>query len=76
MLIGRLGYLKDKEYTIYPGFEKEVIGGKFVEKPVVRDDNFITAKSMYYSIDLGLEIISYYYKEDRRNKIELSLKGE
>lgn len=76
ILVGRLGYLKNRKYTIYPGFEKYIIDGKLISQPIVTDGNFITAKSMYYSIDLGLEIISYYYGDKRREKIFSSLKGE
>lgn len=76
MLVGRLNYLNNRNYTIYPGFEEYVVGGIHSCSPVVRDGNFITAKSMYYSIDLGLEIISYFYGEERKEQIKLSLKGE
>jgi 4-methyl-5(b-hydroxyethyl)-thiazole monophosphate biosynthesis len=76
MLVGRLKHLEGKRYTVYPGFEEYILGGIHSNEPVVRDGNFITAKSMYYSIDLGLEIISFYYGEERKEQIYLSLKGE
>ena len=43
---------------------------------MVRDGNFITGKSMYYSIDLGLEIIEYFYGKEEKEKLKLSLMGE
>lgn len=76
-LIGRLGYLNDKNFTVHPGFEDQVIGGKYQrEKGVVRDGNIITAKSMYYSISFGLKIFEYFYGVSAAEELEKSLKGE
>ena len=76
-LVGRLGYLKDKNYTVYPGFEEQVIGGTYLKNQgVVKDGNFITAKAMFYSIDFGLEIYAYSHSQEEVNKLRLSLKGE
>lgn len=75
MLIGRLGYLKDKNYTVYPGFETSIIGGNYQKgQGVVQDGKIITGKSMYYSIDLGLKIIEYFYGEEEKIELEKSLK--
>ena len=76
-LIGRLGFLKDREFTVFPGFENECVDGIYKrEAGVVRDDKFITAKSMYYSIEFALEIISYLQGKNKRNIVEKSLMGE
>ena len=76
-LVGRLGYFKGLNYTVFPGFEDECIGGTYKrELGVCRDALFITAKSMYYSIDFALEILNFFYGEEKKNKVELSLKGE
>lgn len=76
-LVGRLGYLKGKNFTVHPGFENQIIGGNYLrEKGVVRDGNIITAKSMYYSIAFGLEIFEYFHGKDSRNTLEKSLCGE
>ena len=76
-LVGRLGYYKDKNYTVYPGFEEQVIGGTYLkDRGVVVDGKFITAKSMFYSIDFGLAIYNYFHSEEETYKLRLSLKGE
>ena len=76
-LVGKLGYFKDKNFTVHPGFEDQVIGGKYLrEKGVVRDGNIITAKSMYYSINFGLEIYDYFYGKEARDVLAMSLQGE
>ena len=76
-MVGNLGFLKDKNYTVHPGFEDMIIGGTYLrEKGVVRDGNFITAKSMYYSIAFGLEIDEYFNGKEHRDNLEKACKGE
>lgn len=64
--------IKNKEYTCYPSFSK-FIDGKYTGRGVVVTDNYITAKSMFYSIEFGLEIVKYLTKNDELIK---SLKAE
>ena len=40
------------------------------DKGVVVTDNYITAKSMYYSIEFGLAIVKYLTGNDIREKLE------
>lgn len=76
-LVGKLGYFKNRDFTVHPGFEDQVIGGNYKrELGVVRSDNFITAKSMYYSIQFGLEIHEYFHGKESRNALEKSCMGE
>lgn len=76
-LVGRLGYFKNRNFTVHPGFENFCVGGNYLrEKGVVRDANFITAKSMYYSIAFGLEIVKYFTNENFAHEVELGLQGE
>lgn len=76
-MVGRLGYFKDRNYTVHPGFEDLVIGGNYQrEKGVVRDGDFISAKSMYYSIAFGLEIDEYFNGKEHRDNLEKACKGE
>lgn len=76
-LIGRKGYFKNREFTVYPGFEPYCIGGIYRrDLGVVRDDCFVTAKSMYYSVEFALEILTFLYGESKRKEVETALKGE
>ena len=76
-LVGKLGYLKGRDFTCHPGFEDQVIGGHYLRnKGVVVSDNFITAKSMYYSIAFGLAIHEYFHGEESKNALERALQGE
>lgn len=77
MLVGKLGHFKNRNYTVFPGFEKDIIGGNyFKEQGVVVDGKFITGRSMYFSIELGLTIIEYFYGRTEREKMEDSLKAK
>ncbi len=75
-LVGELGYLKDKNYTCFPGFEKMIIGGKKKDSGVVVDGAFITARSMAYSVDFALAIIEYLLGKETRKNIKKSIFGE
>ena len=76
-LVGKLGYLKNHNFTVYPGFEEQIIGG-FYQKNygVVTDGKFITAKSMFYSIDFGLAIHEYFHGKESAMKLKLACQGE
>ncbi len=58
MVLGHRGYLKNKQATCFPGFEKELDGAIFCERPVVRDGNVITAAGMGVALEFGLELVS------------------
>lgn len=76
-LVGKLGYFKDRCFTVHPGFEEQIIGGTYLrEKGVVVDGNFITAKSMYYSIEFGLEIYGYFHGSDAKEALRKACQGE
>lgn len=62
-LVGKLGYFEDKKFTCFPGCESG-ISGKYTGKGVEVVDNFITAKSMAYTIDFALEIVKYLLGKD------------
>ena len=77
MIIGKLHYLENKNFTVHPGFENYCYNGNYLKHlGVVRDDNIITAKSMYYSISFGLEIYEYFYGKEKRIALENACKGE
>ncbi len=62
--------LKNKEFSCYPGFDK-YIDGLYSSNGVTRCDNYITARSMYYSIEFGLEIVKYLTNNtDLRSSLE------
>lgn len=76
-LLGRKGYFKNREYTLHPGFEIYCSEGTYRrDLGVVRDDKFVTAKSMYYSLDFAFEILTFLYGKEYSDSIKKSCKGE
>lgn len=61
-LLGKLGLFKNLEFTCYPSCE-EGIDGIYTAKGVEIHKNYITAKSMAYTVDFALEIVSYLLGE-------------
>lgn len=70
VVLGRHNLLSGKRATCYPGFEKEFKEGIYVDKAVVRDNNFITAKGLGCALDLGLAIIAYFQGKDKALQIK------
>ncbi len=76
-LVGRLGYFKNLDYTVHPGFEGEVIGGNYRrDLGVCRSLNFVTAKSMYYSLEFGYAICEYFNGDGSSEALRKSCQGE
>lgn len=76
-LVGRLGYFKNRNYTVHPGFEDQIVGGNYLrECGVVCDGNFITAKSMYYSMEFGLKIYEHFHGNVEMLKLKNACQGE
>ncbi len=53
MVLGKRGYLKDKQAICYPGFEEYLSGAEISLRPVVRDGRIITAKSAGVAWEFG-----------------------
>ena len=56
-VLGKLGLLKGKAATCYPGFEAELTGARYVNAPTVTDGNIITAKGAGAVFEFGFAII-------------------
>lgn len=75
-LPGKLGYLKGKNYTCFPGCNSQIIGGKYLgSEHLVIDGNIITCRSMAYSIDFALAIIEKLVGKNQKDKTEKSIRG-
>lgn len=58
-VLGKLGILKGKAATCYPGFEEELIGARYVNSPTVTDGNVITAKGAGAVFEFGFAIVDW-----------------
>ena len=74
-LIAKRGYFNNLKFTIFPGCLDGDVLGKQVNKGVVVEDKFITAKSMYYTTEFALEIINKLQGKEQKKLVEKQIKG-
>lgn len=74
-VLGKLGYLENKKFTCFAGFNHG-FGGIFTGKEVEVDGNFVTGRSMKYSVDFALAIIEHLLGVEAKEKVIVGLKGE
>ncbi len=72
-ILGNYGFLDNKHYTCFPGFQK----GKGIYENVgsVVDDKIITGHSMYYSIEFAERIVYFFLKEEGLKTIYPGTRG-
>lgn len=57
VVLGKRGFLKGRKYTCYPGMEKEVTDGSYLNQPVVEDGSLITSQGVGTSAAFALTLI-------------------
>lgn len=57
MVLGKLGLLKGKKATCYPGFEQYLEGAECVKEHVVRDGNIITGMGPDAAMEFALTVV-------------------
>lgn len=65
MVYGKLGLLKDKKATCYPGFEKFLEGAQYTGALVEHDGNFITGKGPGATFEFALAIVAKFCGKDK-----------
>lgn len=73
-VLGKYGYLKNRKYTCFAGFNAG-IDGIFTGNEVEKDSNIITARSMHYSIPFALKIIETLLGNETKEKVLVGLNG-
>ena len=73
-ILGRLGYLKNRNYTCYKSCQEGE--GLFSGKEVEISDNIITARSMKYSIEFALTLLEKLTSKENREKVENQILGK
>ncbi len=59
IILGRLGYLKNKNAVCYPGFELQLSDATVLTEQSVADDNIITAKGAGCVFEFSYNLINY-----------------
>lgn len=75
-ILGKMGLLKGRKATCYPGLEKELTGALTPGKNVVCDGKIITGAGAGASVDFSLELICALYGADTAYKIKKSIVAE
>ena len=73
-LLGKRGYLKDKKFTCYPGWQ-EGYPGIYTGNEICQDGNLLTGRSMYFTNDFALLIIKAMLGEEQAEKIKNQIQG-
>lgn len=73
-ILGKLGYLANEKYTCFAGFNSG-FAGEFTGSEVEVSHNFITARSMRFSIPFGLTIVEKLLGKEIKEKVEIGLNG-
>ena len=74
ILIG-LNFLSNKVYSCYPGCDINTNGTNTLNPFTRSSQTILTAKSMYYSNDFGLEILEIIAGKEIRDDVENSIRG-
>ena len=60
MVFGRIGILKGKKATCYPGCEGDLFGAEYTANAVEQDGNILTACGPGASFDFGFAIVKHF----------------
>jgi 4-methyl-5(b-hydroxyethyl)-thiazole monophosphate biosynthesis len=72
-ILHELGLFKtiyaDREYTCYPGLEKGIEGGSYIDEPAVTDGNLITSQAAGTSNTFAFEIADFLCGEEKSDEV-------
>lgn len=69
MVLGKLGLLKGRKATCYPGFEQYLEGAQCVNAQVVRDENIITGRGPGAAMEFALEMVELLVGKERVDEL-------
>ncbi len=69
VVLGKHGFLKDKKYTCYPGFEKDLAEGMHSNDRVVVDGDLITSRGPGTAAEFAEAIIRYLIGDEEAETI-------
>ncbi len=72
-ILGRLGILKGKKATCYPGFEKYLEGCTIETQKVVISNHIITAQAVGAAMEFGLAILETLQGKKVKDKIKKAM---
>ena len=69
MVLGKLGLLKGKKATCYPGFENFLEGAECTGEQVVRDGNIVTGKGPGASMEFALSVVELLAGKEKADEL-------
>ncbi|MDN5305182.1 MAG: protein deglycase [Fusobacteriaceae bacterium] len=74
MILGKMGFLEEKNATCYPGFEKYLLNANYLpNEKVVVADNIITSRGVGTAIDFGLKLIEILIDKEKSDEVAKSI---
>lgn len=70
MIFGKMGILKNKKATCYPGIEKHFIDATYEKESVVKHENVITSNGMGSALKFAFEIVKTLKGEKIAEKVK------
>lgn len=69
MVLGKLGLLKGKKATCYPGFESYLEGAECVDAQAVCDGNFVTGRGPGASMEFALTVVELLVGKEKADEL-------
>lgn len=69
MVLGKLGLLKGRKATCYPGFEQYLEGAECTDAPVVKDGNIITGMGPGAAMEFALTIVETLVGKEKAEEL-------
>ena len=70
---GRMGLLKGKRATCYPGCEGDLEGADYADTETVTDGNFVTGSSLGAAIPFALAVIAWLDGQEKSDEVRKSI---
>lgn len=68
-VLGRLGLLKGRRATCFPGFEKQLTDAVYQDLPVCRDEHILSGKAAGCAVDFALLLIGFLKGQEMADRI-------
>ncbi|MCX6221953.1 MAG: DJ-1/PfpI family protein [Bacteroidia bacterium] len=73
MILGSLGFLKNRKAVCYPGFESKLTGATVLNAPFMVDENIVTGRGVGTALAFSLEIVRLLKGEQLASELRTAL---
>jgi 4-methyl-5(b-hydroxyethyl)-thiazole monophosphate biosynthesis len=72
-ILGKLGIVRGRKATIFPGKEAELVGATPVSDPVVVDDNVVTSQGPGTALEFAIKLVELLVGEQKAREVKRGL---